>query len=69
MLALGSSKPWPDAMEVLTGERKMSADAILEYFDPLYQWLLEENKRLGAHVGWTDSQSMCLRASEETERI
>uniref|UniRef100_A0A6E8W0T4 Angiotensin-converting enzyme n=1 Tax=Anopheles coluzzii TaxID=1518534 RepID=A0A6E8W0T4_ANOCL len=56
MLALGSSKPWPDAMEVLTGERKMSADAILEYFDPLYQWLLEENKRLGAHVGWTDSQ-------------
>lgn len=53
MLALGSSKPWPDAMEVLTGERKMSADAILEYFRPLYDWLVEENKFLGAHVGWT----------------
>uniref|UniRef100_A0A182SB90 Angiotensin-converting enzyme n=1 Tax=Anopheles maculatus TaxID=74869 RepID=A0A182SB90_9DIPT len=60
MLSLGSSKPWPDAMEVLTGERKMSADAILEYFDPLYRWLLEENARVGAHVGWTDSQSKCF---------
>lgn len=53
MLSLGSSKPWPDAMEVLTGERKMNADAILEYFKPLQDWLVEENKRLGAHVGWT----------------
>ncbi|XP_058124049.1 angiotensin-converting enzyme-like [Anopheles coustani] len=56
MLALGSSKPWPDAMEILTGERKMSADAFLEYFDPLYKWLLAENTRVGAHVGWTDSE-------------
>uniref|UniRef100_A0AAG5DVE8 Angiotensin-converting enzyme n=1 Tax=Anopheles atroparvus TaxID=41427 RepID=A0AAG5DVE8_ANOAO len=56
MLALGSSKPWPDAMEILTGERKMSAEAFLEYFDPLYQWLLTENTRVGAHVGWTDSE-------------
>lgn len=53
MLSLGSSKQWPDAMEILTGEREMSADAILEYFKPLNDWLVEENKRLGAHVGWT----------------
>ncbi|XP_049548319.1 angiotensin-converting enzyme-like [Anopheles darlingi] len=52
MLALGSSKPWPDAMEVLTGQRKMSADALIEYFQPLYQWLIKENKAIGAHVGW-----------------
>ncbi|XP_058820825.1 angiotensin-converting enzyme-like [Topomyia yanbarensis] len=52
MLAMGSSKPWPDAMEVLTGQRKMSADALLEYFQPLYDWLVVENKRLGAYVGW-----------------
>ncbi|XP_058820823.1 angiotensin-converting enzyme-like [Topomyia yanbarensis] len=56
MLSLGASKPWPDAMEILTGERKMSADAILEYFKPLHDWLSQENKRLGAHVGWTDSE-------------
>uniref|UniRef100_A0A182SHW3 Angiotensin-converting enzyme n=1 Tax=Anopheles maculatus TaxID=74869 RepID=A0A182SHW3_9DIPT len=36
MLELGSSKPWPDAMEVLTGVRRMSADALIEYFQPLY---------------------------------
>ncbi|XP_058452884.1 angiotensin-converting enzyme-like [Malaya genurostris] len=55
MLAMGSSKPWPDAMEVLTGQRKMSADALLEYFQPLYDWLVVENKRLGAYVGWEQS--------------
>lgn len=59
MLSLGSSKPWPDAMEVLTGERKMNADAILEYFKPLHDWLVEENKFLGAHVGWTATDSKC----------
>jgi peptidyl-dipeptidase A len=39
MLELGQSKPWPDALEALTGERKMDATAILEYFAPLRQWL------------------------------
>uniref|UniRef100_A0A182WGJ4 Angiotensin-converting enzyme n=1 Tax=Anopheles minimus TaxID=112268 RepID=A0A182WGJ4_9DIPT len=52
MLELGSSKPWPEAMEVLTGVRRMSADALIEYFQPLYDWLVVENKRIGAHVGW-----------------
>ncbi|XP_055597642.1 angiotensin-converting enzyme-like [Uranotaenia lowii] len=56
MLSMGSSKPWPDAMEVLTGQRKMSTDALLEYFNPLYEWLLKENKRLGAFIGWEKSK-------------
>ncbi|XP_053697500.1 angiotensin-converting enzyme-like [Sabethes cyaneus] len=61
MLSLGASKPWPDAMEVLTGERKMNASAILEYFKPLHDWLIQENKRLGAHVGWTASDKCVAR--------
>ncbi|XP_055597208.1 angiotensin-converting enzyme-like [Uranotaenia lowii] len=56
MLSMGSSKPWPDAMEVLTGQRRMSADALFEYFEPLYEWLQEENKRLGAYVGWEETE-------------
>ena len=32
MLALGASKPWPDALEVMTGQRQMDASALLEYF-------------------------------------
>jgi peptidyl-dipeptidase A len=50
MLAMGQSKPWPDALEVLTGERQTDAGALLEYFAPLKAWLDEENK--GKKVGW-----------------
>jgi peptidyl-dipeptidase A len=49
-LALGASKPWPDALEALTGERKMDASAIIDYFAPLNDWLLEQNK--GQQCGW-----------------
>lgn len=57
MLSLGSSKPWPDAMEVMTGQRKMDIGPLLEYFEPLRIWLERENKKLGAYVGWTESDS------------
>ncbi len=50
MLEMGQSKPWPDAMEVLTGQRKGDATAILEYFAPLQKWLDEQNK--GMKAGW-----------------
>ena len=50
MLAMGQSKPWPDALEALTGERQTDAGALLEYFAPLKQWLDEQNK--GKKVGW-----------------
>jgi len=50
MLSMGQSKPWPDALEVLTGERQVDAGAILEYFAPLQKWLDEQNK--GKKVGW-----------------
>lgn len=55
MLEMGSSKPWPDAMEVFTGEREMSGDALMEYFKPLYDWLKEENEKLNVHIGWEPS--------------
>ena len=50
MLTMGVSKPWPDAMEALTGSRQMDATAILDYFAPLQKWLDEQNK--GVAVGW-----------------
>jgi len=50
MLAMGASRPWPDALEVLTGERRMDATAILDYFAPLKKWLDEQNA--GHKVGW-----------------
>jgi peptidyl-dipeptidase A len=50
MLALGASRPWPDALEVLTGQRQMDATAMLDYFAPLKKWLDEQNA--GHPVGW-----------------
>ena len=50
MLAMGATKPWPDALFELTGEREMDASAILEYFAPLQKWLEEQNK--GQQCGW-----------------
>jgi peptidyl-dipeptidase A len=50
MLQLGSSKPWPEALAALTGERQTDASALLEYFTPLTGWLKEKNA--GARCGW-----------------
>ena len=50
MMETGSSKPWPDALEALTGERAMDASAILDYFAPLKIWLDAQNK--GQVCGW-----------------
>lgn len=45
MLALGLSKPWPDALKAMTGEDKMDATAIIDYFAPLKTWLDAENQK------------------------
>jgi peptidyl-dipeptidase A len=48
MLEMGQSRPWPEALKALTGEEKMDATAILDYFAPLKTWLDEQNKALAA---------------------
>lgn len=53
MLELGSSKPWQDAMEVMTGSRSMSALPLVEYFKPLIDWLKIQNN--GQTIGWDSS--------------
>ena len=50
MLAMGASRPWPEALEALTGQRELDATAILDYFAPLKKWLDEKNQ--GKPVGW-----------------
>lgn len=50
MLSTGISRPWPEALEALTGQPDMDATAILDYFAPLAEWLEEQNK--GRHCGW-----------------
>ncbi|HEV7906335.1 MAG TPA: M2 family metallopeptidase [Pyrinomonadaceae bacterium] len=45
MLAMGQSRPWPEALKALTGEDKMDATAIIDYFAPLKRWLDDQNAR------------------------
>jgi peptidyl-dipeptidase A len=49
-LSMGASRPWPDALEALTGERQLDAQALVEYFAPLSAWLDKENR--GEPIGW-----------------
>ena len=46
MLEMGQSRPWPEALKELTGEDKMDATAIIDYYAPLKTWLDEQNKTL-----------------------
>ena len=49
-LEMGQSREWPEALEALTGERRMDARGLLEYFAPLQRWLDEQNR--SNPVGW-----------------
>ena len=50
MLAMGMSKPWPEALKAFTGTPQISAKPMLEYFAPLKKWLDQQNK--GQKSGW-----------------
>jgi peptidyl-dipeptidase A len=54
MLEMGTSKPWPEELKVLTGEDKMDAGAMLDYFAPLKKWLDEQNK--GVNGEWQETK-------------
>jgi peptidyl-dipeptidase A len=49
-LEMGASRPWPEALDALTGQRQMDASAMADYYAPLKAWLDEQNA--GLKVGW-----------------
>jgi peptidyl-dipeptidase A len=50
MMRLGASRPWPEALKILTGEEQMDASAIVDYFQPLIDWLEQQNAE--RKCGW-----------------
>jgi peptidyl-dipeptidase A len=50
MLQAGMSQPWQQTLFEMTGERRMDAGAMMEYFAPLKEWLDRQNA--GKPVGW-----------------
>lgn len=49
-LSLGASKHWSEALKKMTGETELDASAILEYFSPLYKYLVKENSMSEAEL-------------------
>ena len=50
MLALGQSKDWQTALEALTGTRDLSGKSMLNYYQPLKDWL--DIKNADRACGW-----------------
>jgi peptidyl-dipeptidase A len=50
MLSMGQSRPWPEALEAISGQREMDATAIIDYFAPLKTWL--DGANVGRECGW-----------------
>jgi peptidyl-dipeptidase A len=50
LLEAGQSRPWPEVLYEMTGERTLDASAMVEYFQPLKTWLDKQNA--GKPVGW-----------------
>ena len=55
MLSKGSSQPWQATLKELTGNDKLDAGPMLEYFAPLQEWLKQQNE--GQMCGWTPPQT------------
>ncbi|XP_007951028.1 angiotensin-converting enzyme 2 [Orycteropus afer afer] len=55
MLRLGKSQPWTTALESVVGTKNMDVRPLLNYFEPLFIWLKEQNRN--SPVGWNTSQT------------
>ncbi|XP_076312422.1 angiotensin-converting enzyme-like [Tachypleus tridentatus] len=49
-LSIGSSRLWPEVMELLTGESTMNGKSLISYFEPLETWLDSQLK--DESIGW-----------------
>ncbi|GIY42756.1 angiotensin-converting enzyme [Caerostris darwini] len=58
LLREGKSKPWQEILSIFSNNmyNKLDSSAMLEYFEPLKQWLKKKNK--GEFIGWKSKDSM-----------
>lgn len=60
LMKSGCSKTWREILLEITGEIELNPDGLLEYFEPLSEWLKEYNSKTKVARGWTPSSSACL---------
>lgn len=58
----GSSLPWNEALFQATGDSRLDASAMREYFRPLEDWLQSENLRTQEFVGWLYDGDYCKQS-------
>jgi len=51
---------WKESLRLITGEEKLNASALLEYFQPLYEYLTEENQSQAAAMSQLGPQPTIL---------
>ncbi|XP_028297875.1 angiotensin-converting enzyme 2 isoform X1 [Gouania willdenowi] len=52
MLESGRSQAWTRALQTISGDVRMDARPLLDYFQKLYEWLVIENKENNRVGGW-----------------
>ena len=52
MMSLGSSITWKEGLKMVTGTNEYSARPLLQYYQPLYEWLLKMIRNYNIPVGW-----------------
>ncbi|XP_043654832.1 angiotensin-converting enzyme [Drosophila teissieri] len=57
MMSLGSTKPWKQVVgKILPNNTGLSSLALLEYYQPVLDWLNKYNKDANSKIGWTASK-------------
>lgn len=55
-MQVGSSRPWQEVLKEAIGTDALDAQPLLNYFQPVSQWLQEQNQRNGEVLGWPEFQ-------------
>uniref|UniRef100_A0A1B6DUB7 Angiotensin-converting enzyme n=2 Tax=Clastoptera arizonana TaxID=38151 RepID=A0A1B6DUB7_9HEMI len=64
LMEKGASEPWSEVLYAATGETKLDGSAIREFFQPLEDWLRNENRRTQEFVGWSYDGDYCKYSIE-----
>lgn len=59
MLELGRSQSWTRALHTISGDVRMNATPLMDYFKKLYDWLSAENMKYNRTVGWKTETEPC----------
>lgn len=58
----GSSQSWRQVLStILQNEHSLDAEALLEYYSPVKEWLEHKNKQNGVKIGWNQSKKSKYR--------